>query len=80
MAHDMPHWRRQFSQDGRQVIPRLSPSRSKKEFLEHMGISEDNERDKRLYRDMMVCLTVNIARELHYVESRRLTNLRLWTE
>src|SRR4051794_12459744 len=52
--HPMPHWRRQFVQDGPQAIPRLSPSRSKKEFLEHMGISEENEQDKRLYRDMMV--------------------------
>jgi hypothetical protein len=57
--HPMPHWRRQFVQDGPQAIPRLSPSRSKKEFLEHMGISEENERDKRLYRDMMVGQTLS---------------------
>ncbi|KAF2675241.1 hypothetical protein BT63DRAFT_409343 [Microthyrium microscopicum] len=35
------------------TLSRLSPSKSKKEFLEHMRLCEDNSQDRRVYRDMM---------------------------
>ena len=51
-------------------LPKLSASRSRSEFFRHLGLSENNERDKRLYQMMMVRYTVVLRRGLYDSDSQ----------
>jgi len=41
------------------MLPKICASKSKKEFCRHLGLSESDERDRRLYREMMVSLSMH---------------------